>query len=378
MKKKLNKEKKIGQKIKDSQKFYNLIYFFAFLGFYFSGLIFLSAYIFWPRNTPIKEIPIDINPEIIIEKVEGDMDIPVEEKYFDFYKNILLSAYPNNNIQETDKGINLSYESGFLQIREIPNKFDPKVLEQSIRNILGNQVDNYGVYFYDFSRDIEVGVNEDMILPPMSISKLPVGVMMMREIDKGNFTLDSYYPFRASAVSNPTNVLDGSYVGTSFPIRDYLRFLIIDSDNSSIRMLEELMGVYLAVNEKVKNELGVNTFFRNPHDATAKDVGRVYVGLYNGEYLTPESNEFFINLLKNTHWSLQDGIPVGVPEPYKSQIAHKTGQGASVPGFIWEDSGIVYGEKADYVLVILNHKINIVEARSNIQQISALVWETTQ
>lgn len=253
---------------------------------------------------------------------------------------------------------------------------DTETLREQILTILGSEQEKYGIYLYDLKRDNEVSINADIIFPPMSISKLPVGIMTLKAVDEGKFKLDDYFEFDNQSWADPTNVLKRSFIGTSFSIADYVRFLLVDSDNSSIRKLESLLGGYELLNEKVKAELGVEHFFRNPHDATAKDVGRVFKGIYNQEYLSFEMNKYLVELLQNTHPILQDGIPVGVPAPYKYEIAHKTGQGSSDIGYIWEDAALVFGEKTDYILVVLNDRIDIPVARYKIQRISELVWNT--
>ncbi|GAB4285027.1 MAG: hypothetical protein Kow0081_2550 [Candidatus Dojkabacteria bacterium] len=352
--------------------------------FFFTGLSlsFLSAFLIL-RNFSASTIS---SSEFNLERrfyVNLDLNsavsseiIKVEEQYLSKYiNNLRIFDYSTNLIQKNDKEfLVLSQFRKPYTLKQIPNAIDAVALENNIRNILGDEWENYGIYIYDFKRDFELGINQDKIFPPMSISKLPVAVMVLREVDKGNLSLDQQSVFTWQDWADPTNVLGSKYIGTSFAVRDYLRFLIIDSDNSSIRKLENLMGGNLVVNEKVKNELGVNHFFRQPHDATPKDIGIVYRGIYSGEFLSPEMNSFLLDLLFNTHPALQDGIPAMLP--YGAKIAHKTGQGASNPGFIWADSGIIYGEKTDYVLVILNEKIDIPVARWKVQQISKIVYDT--
>lgn len=264
------------------------------------------------------------------------------------------------------------------RINVIPTRFDETKLQSEIQTILGQNSYNYSVFLYDLNSGQSVAINEEKIMPPGSISKVPVGIMALREVDNGTLALNQQIQFTANSAANPSNVLTAINIGQFFSLDTYLRFLIIDSDNSSILRLENLLGGNLNVNERVKNELEVEHFFRNPHDVTAKDLGRVFMGIYYEEYLTKSSNEYFLELLQNTHPVLQDGIPVWIPEPYKSQIAHKTGQISTVPGYAWADAGIIYGPKTDYVLVILNEKVAIPEARYKVQQVSKVVWETLQ
>lgn len=311
------------------------------------------------------------NAEIVIQtENRGEIILP----------NVRVETI-NNSISNIFNTFNSAPEPEVITPEEAEPEFtliNTELLKSEIEAILGDEITRYGIYLYDANRKIELGINKDTIFPPMSISKLPVGIMVMRAVDMNEFLLSDTSVFDLKSTADPTNVLTPEYLGIEFTIADYLRFLLVDSDNASIRKLESLLGGYELLNEKVKNELGVTHFFRDPHDATAADVGRVWKGIYHQEYLSFESNSYLVGILQNTSYLLQDGFPVGVPDPYKSQIAHKTGQGSSLNGFIWEDSGIIFGPVTDYVLVVLNEDVGINTARSKIQQISKLVWNTLQ
>lgn len=368
---------RLGKKVKKEIS-EHMFFVYLFIALLLAIFTLFNAYIFWPREAELGEFSIELVNPIISAQDIVPVATKIEASAFPVYKELVAQVYGEEITLESNSEAILSLNEVDYEISIIPDRYNAAILKDNILSILGNDPQNYGVYFYDLNRNIVIGINDSVIFPPMSISKLPVAVMMLREIDKGNFGLYDQFVFDSASRADPTNVLKQNYIGTSFALIDYLRFLIIDSDNASIRKLENIMGGYQVVNEKVKSELGVQHFFRDPHDATAKDVGKVFAGIYNQTFLSSESNAYILELLQNTHWSLQDGIPVGVPEPYKYQIAHKTGQGSSNPGFIWEDAGIVYGIHSDYVLVILNDFIDIPTARYKIQHISSLIWETTQ
>jgi beta-lactamase class A len=314
------------------------------------------------------------NSSIVLDTTEPQR-VKVDNRYKDFYFGFLKSIDSDIQFKEINPENYLAAgENINLHIQLIPKVFDETLLEQQIRDILAEDIDNYGVYVFDLKRDIEIGINQEKIMPPGSISKLPVAIMTLKEVDKGKLSLDQQLEFTGQSAVAPSNILGDWHVGLSFSLNEYLRFLIIDSDNSSIRFLEYLLGGYEELNERVKTELGVEHFFRDPHDVTAKDLGRVYRGIYFQEYLSKESNDYLLDLLKNTSYILQDGIPVGIP--YWVTIAHKTGQISTEPGYAWADSGIIYGEKTDYILVILNEKIDIPIARYKVQTISKVVYDT--
>lgn len=317
---------------------------------------------------------------IITQQVKLDTELGTTttlkvQSFMKDYVTDMLSRFfkPLERIdQETTTTLKLAHSNEIIVTPRI-NNINIETLKSDIMNILGEDPQNYGVYLYDFTREQELGINEDFIFPPGSISKVPVAIMTLREVDKGNIALDQYFEFTWDSWADPSNALKSYHVGASFTINEYLRFLIIDSDNSSIRKLENILGGHEVLNEKVKTELGVEHFFRDPHDVTAKDMGKVFRGIHDGTYLKKETNDYLIDLLFNTHFSLQDGIPVGLPAGIS--IAHKTGQIPTYPGFSWNDAGIIYGEKTDYVLVFVNQFIANEDARYKIQEISRIVYE---
>jgi len=298
----------------------------------------------------------------------------LEEKYKKYYLTTLKTLSPNVQITENDNGGNISSHNFRLDFNFKLNDIDSEKLKSEIQTILGSNSHNYSIYVHDIKRDMTIGINEEKLMPPGSISKVPIAILTLRDVDKGNLSLSQAVRLDFGDVADPSNALKARNVGASFTIDQYLRFLIIDSDNTSIRKLENLMGGYLVTNERTKVELGVEYFFRDPHDVSAKDMGKVFKGIYKGEYLKSETNAYLLDLLKNTHPLLQDGIPVGVPAG--TAIAHKTGQISTIPGYSWEDAAIVYGAKTDYILIFLNEKIDNDEARSKIQKISKVVYDT--
>ena len=327
---------------------------------------------------------------IVIFKTVGSNGRWNIEKFFNKSIQFNLDQKAENEknivdlISEINENLNfklekLLFKTNRLYISKPPKRLiDIEKLELDIKNIIGEEIDNYGIYIHDLKRKQTVKINEKKIFPPMSISKLPVAIMTLREIEKGNLKLDQQFMFDWQSVADPTNILKPYFIGNYYSIDQYLNFLLVESDNASILKLESLLGGYQLLNEHVKTELGVEYFFRYPHDVTSNDVGLVWVNIYKKNYLSDELNNYLINLLRNTSPFLQDGIPEGVPMEYRNLIAHKTGQGASNPGYIWSDSGIVYGPESDYVIVVLNDFIDIDLARYKIQEISKLVWDITQ
>ncbi|MDQ6985605.1 MAG: serine hydrolase [Candidatus Dojkabacteria bacterium] len=307
---------------------------------------------------------------------ESDLEelvIKLEKAYGGEFQVTQVEGELNKYIYTLDSPL----ETIEIEIYLIPNTFDEEKLKAGIEDILGWNSYNYGVYILDLKSGQQIGINENKILAPGSVSKVPIGLLTLRDVDSGKLTMETTSELLDTDIVEG-NVLGPWEVGLEFSIEEYMKFLIIDSDNTAIVHLENLLGGTVIGNQRTIDELGVTHLFRDPHDVTTKDAARIFAGIYYEEYLSKESNDFFLYLLKNTDWRLQTGIPVGIPEPYYYEIAHKTGIVSTYPGYAWADIGIIYGPKTDYVIAVFNEKVSKEDARYKIQLISSLVWETLQ
>lgn len=195
--------------------------------------------------------------------------------------------------------------------------------------ILGTQINKYSIYVYDLKREQGFGINEEKVFYPASVSKLPYAILILRDVDAGKYS-------KASINADMTS-------------------LITHSDNAALTRFEKKLGGVTVVNERIKNELGVDNIFRYPHTCQAIDVGTLYKGIYNQTYLSETSNNYLINLLKNTDHAYDDRVQQGLPKGV--EFAHKIGWVTTPGGEAYNDSGIVYGELTDYIIVVLDKDV---------------------
>lgn len=223
-------------------------------------------------------------------------------------------------------------------------------LKTEIEDILGDQKSKYAIYVYDLKREESFGINEEKIFAPGSTSKLPYAIITLRDVDKGKYSL--------------------SYV------RPTLERLIIHGSNTAMMELEEMLGGNATYNARVRSELGVDNIMRSPHVVQASDLGRLYIGIYHQEYLSKETNDFLLYLLLNTGAHYDNRIKQGLPVERGVTFAHKTGWVTTDGGGeAYNDSGIVYGELTDYVIVVLDKNTTPNEAVKMMKPISETIYD---
>lgn len=312
---------------------------------------------------------------------QKDRDDQASEIIVQLEKNLINFYISNYNIVSTDKIVrdeeikskysNLSFD---LHIDPQPKRVSFAKLSQKIEGILGDQKDKHGIYIYDFSREKEVEVNGEKVFPPASVSKIPLAINILQKVDDGEIRLADEVTIETNDYTYPSNILNYTNIGSTYKVEELLNWLIIDSDNISLRALERILGGNDVNNKMTRENLEVDPFFKDPHQANAKNVGVVLRGIYNLEYLEKDSNEFLIDRLQNTAYWLQDEIPAGLPSGIT--IAHKTGRVETIDGFAINDAGIIYGKDTDFVIVFLNTDLGIQDARNKIVEITNLVYRT--
>ena len=145
--------------------------------------------------------------------------------------------------------------------------------------------------------------------------------------------------------------------------------MITISDNYSALLLIDkvkLDNVTRFLTENNFNDSRVGTLNDNPK-TSARDIAAFFDKLYHDRLGDEPASKEMLELLKKQQ--LNSKIPKNIDE--NVVIAHKTGE----LGGISHDGGIVYGEKSDYVIVILSSTNNSLGANAKIVEISSQVYE---
>ncbi len=258
-------------------------------------------------------------------------------------------------------------------MRERMSKMKSEIeLTNTIKEILGNQVDNYGIYIKDLGTGKEYTINADETFSPASISKLPYGILTLKYIDQGKLSYYTSLTLQERHKSYKTDPLYEFPNGSSWAITDLLRLLLVDSDNVPMAMLEEYFGGVYSFNDQAA-EIGVGGLTRYPHETTPRAVGNIFEKIYTGELLTPESNNVLKGYLSKYKVFSSDRIRRGVLQAGGdgNLVVHKIG---NLPG-IYHDSGYVESPGGDYVIITLNQNRTPGQSVSEITAISEATYK---
>jgi beta-lactamase class A len=245
-------------------------------------------------------------------------------------------------------------------------------LKNEITNILAEDILNYSVSIKDLKTNSSVEINADEIFYPASISKLPIAVLILRDIESGLIKLDDNLVLIDEMKAYDSDILFALPSGTELSIGELLRLMLVESDNTAMMILEELLGGNELVNYRTLNELGVSKLSRYPMETTAREVDKILENIIRGKYLNKELNSLLIQHMSNTSLGSQDRIAKGVPKGIK--VAHKIGELVTEYGYVYQDCGIVFAPKGDLSIVVLNRDIDRDQAKEKIREITEFTY----
>lgn len=210
------------------------------------------------------------------------------------------------------------------------------------------------MYFRDLKTGMWVGINEDQVIPPASMSKMYVFLAAYKKesIEPGFF--DEEFVYRNQFI-NQRNLDTEEYrdhilvEGETYTIKDLLERMILYSDN------EAFWAVNYLLNKKYPgymDEMSSGLLVGEDGYVSLKNFSNMFRLLYNATYLPKEESEAALTLLTKT--SFTEGIVAGVPESVK--VASKFGFFNPEPGigelYRFNHCGIVYHSSRPYLLCL--------------------------
>lgn len=239
---------------------------------------------------------------------------------------------------------------------------DP-VLEVAIEDLLGRDLERYGVVVKELRRGTGVAINPDQVFYAASLFKLPIMVEAFRQREIGRLSFDDEILVREDDLEWDLGTFR-MWAGDWVPIRKLLSWMITISDNTSAIMLLRRLGGRNVDAGLVA--LGLTGTSANDEElpTTAGDMAMLLEAIATGRAVSPAASEEMLELMFEQR--LRSRIPAGLPDDI--WVANKTGDwdGAT------HDVAIVYTPTVSYVLVVLS---STGRAHTMIAELSQLVYE---
>jgi beta-lactamase class A len=235
------------------------------------------------------------------------------------------------------------------------------LLEDNLRSIIGDKIEQVGIVYYDLYSRESININGERYFEAGSTIKVPMNMVLLNLVERGVIDGNETLLFQDYDYEDGTGILQGTDLSEPIPIKELVEDSIVYSDNIATNMIIDKIGFY-EMKAEFQEILGHPIEFENnylkPVDA-AEFLKQLY---YN-----PENNSYYpwlIDIMKNTIF--HDRIDRDIPQEI---VAHKIGSYESYAN----DIAIVLTERP-YILVVYTEDI-VDEAENLIAEISRTIYE---
>ena len=240
----------------------------------------------------------------------------------------------------------------------LPLQQDP-ALEARLLDILGDEVDAYGVVVKSLAGGSGAAVNPDKVFYAASLFKVSVLYEVFHQRALGLLSFDEdllVTPYYAGFDLGTLPVA----VCETISIDDALDAMTAFSDNTSAVLLQDRVGAG-NVNQSLA-ALGLTTtrLLSDDLPTTAGEMALLMEMIGRGQAVDESASQEMVNLLAGEE--LDNGLRAGVPP--EVLVAHKTGNWTNAT----HDAGIVYTPGATYVIAILSEKAYETELTAKLSQ----------
>ncbi|MWV28825.1 serine hydrolase [Erythrobacter sp. GH3-10] len=239
-----------------------------------------------------------------------------------------------------------AFDSAFgTELREPPEIIarPSTPLERRIAQIADGSDGRIGVAAIDLVSGEEVSVLGDQRFPMASTSKIAIAATFLEGVDKGRWSLTSEFPLML-AVRSPrfSTRVAPVRAGQHMPAHQLIDLMITRSSNSATDALLAAVGGPSAVNDWARRaglkdfslDRDIATLVRDDGEfdptyhidgrdsATPQAMVRLLAGIYQGEWLSPQSREVILDAMERCRTGRRR-IPAMIPAG--ATVAHKTG-----------------------------------------------------
>lgn len=192
-----------------------------------------------------------------------------------------------------------------------------------------------------------LSINQNYRMLPASLTKVPVAMMVMHRVEKGQLTMDQELEVTAEDRDSKWGDWYKEPVGTKHKLAEVIQKSLVESDNTAHHMLYRLVGLTEA--RDLSQELNLEELFDEQGRITAREYARLLLSLYSSSYLDPENSQLILNYLT------RDQLVKFLIRGFGKDVlyAHKFGESASVRSYL--DAGIVYIPNRPFVIVVMVH-----------------------
>ena len=240
-------------------------------------------------------------------------------------------------------------------VQHAPKAVDEEELTAQTARIIGDTKNQLAVYFLRPDREIEPFVYHSQQMASASMIKLFVMAKTMQDVHDGKLSLDEKITIKKNDAVGGAGVTTWYNAGEKRTVEQLMTVMITDSDNTATNILIDRLGMQ-NINRYLQQQGFRDTVLvykmmmgrkgKKKNLSSVRDIGSLFSRLYYHQLVGEQEDKLMLDILCRQHD--KECFPAALPD---YEIAHKTGEVNDV----YVDGGIFFGQKEDFVLVVLSN-----------------------
>lgn len=235
------------------------------------------------------------------------------------------------------------------------------------------KIKDVSLYFRDLNNGPWIGINEEDVFSPASLSKTPLIMALFKYAETHPDILNKEIITKESDISVDSNqnitFPDVLKKDNKYTLLQVAESMIQKSDNAGVGILLKnipnnyISDVFYTIGVPYEN---VNTEV----NLTVKDYSAFFRVLFNSSYLDRDMSEKALEILSKSEY--KNGLVAGVPDGIV--IAHKFGERVIDNVYQLHDCGIIYYPNNPYLLCVMTRGDSFENQADYIKDISSYIY----
>ncbi|MBZ9688869.1 class A beta-lactamase-related serine hydrolase [Clostridium estertheticum] len=250
-----------------------------------------------------------------------------------------------------------------------------------IKKYLETREGTYSFYFEEINSGYLYGLNENKEMVSAGCIKLPLAMVLLKEVEDGKIDLQSKIKIEAEDKTHGSNGIIHELSGKEYSLYDLLIAMLIQSDNTAANKIIEILSMQrideLFVGMGLKNTKlkRITTDAKLEQDeleniTSSFDLSKCFKLLYLKQYLNEENSNLLLRILKKQQ--VTNKLPFYVPKQIQQNIANKGGSLDTVEN----DTSIIMIEKGNFLFTVMaNNLPNNVYGITTISRVGKMMWD---